>query len=190
VRGALNDAAFDMKKKTLGREFSDNFTIRRPTFIRSHTSVNKSPNTFDINKMESSAGIIQGKSFAGDQLELQEKGGSISDRDVPTLETRGGDKASKQKAMFWFRKFKDKSLGQFPAQKGKKVKRRVKRTFVKTKSSLLMVEKGGKWKTLYHSSNVRIPKKPFVGPAGEASSKLIAGFYVKQAERRIKKAFG
>ena len=72
VRGSLNDAAFDMKKNTLGREFNDIFTIRRPTFLRSHTAANKSPNTFDINKMESSAGVIEGKSLAGDQLELQE----------------------------------------------------------------------------------------------------------------------
>ena len=194
VRGALNDAAFDMKKNTLPDKFRNNFTIRRPNFI-TRNSVSKairSKNTFNINEMSASAGIIDdGPESINNRLELQEKGGSISDRDVPTLETRGGDKAAKQKAMFWFRKFKDKPLGHFPSQKGKKVKRRVKRTFVKTKSRLFMIEKGGDWKTLYHTvSSAKIPKKTFIGPAGEASAKLIAGFYVKQAERRIKKAFG
>lgn len=191
VRGALNSAAFDMKKNSLGREFNNNFTLRRPTFLSSHTRFNKSTNTFDINKMESSAGVIKGKSLAGDQLELQEKGGSISDRSIPTLETRGGDKASKQKAMFWFRKFQDKPLGHFPNQKGKRIKRRSKKTFLKTKQAVFQIDKGGEFKPLYFlNKNPRIDKRPFVKPAGETSAKLIAGFYVKQAERRIKKAFG
>ena len=65
VRGALNDAAFDMKKNTMKKYFEDNFTIRKRTFIGSHTRAVKSPNTFDLNKMQSAAGVIAGKSPSG-----------------------------------------------------------------------------------------------------------------------------
>ena len=80
VRGALNDAAFDMKKNQLEKTFDREFTIRKKTLIRSHTAFNRSKNTFNINEMISEAGVIKGKSKAGDELETQEKGGSLSGR--------------------------------------------------------------------------------------------------------------
>ena len=45
VRGALNDAAFDMKKNTIEKHFKKNFTIRSRTFVRSHSRALKSPKT-------------------------------------------------------------------------------------------------------------------------------------------------
>ena len=181
IRGALNDAAFDMKKNTIEKYFKENFTTRNKTFIRAHTAFNKSPNTFDINQMQSSAGVIEGKSKSGDNLEKQEFGGTIKKRGaIPYDTTRvGGSNARKMKKIYYYKKFRN-------AKKGR-VSRTSKETIIKTERSLLRVTKGGEWSVLYRIQNtVTIKKDPFMKPATDETTKKIPDFFVKQAERRIK----
>ena len=182
VRGALNDAAFDMNKRTLPEEFNEEFTIRSKSFLRSHTFTNKSPNTFDIEKMHASTGIIKGKSVSGDNLEKQEIGGKISNRGaIPYDTTRiGSSHAKKMRKVYYYKKFKNAKLG--------RVSKTKQETIIRTKRSLLRVKRGGVWDVLYTiKDNVNLPRSLFVTPAGRRSAKLIPDFYVKQAERRIKK---
>lgn len=186
IRQTLNDVAFEAKKIDIPNEFNDEFIVRRPTFIKSHSFANKSANTFNINEMESSAGIIKGKSLAGDQLKKQEEGGFIINRAIPTLETRGNDRRRRQQARYYYRKYKNIPTGHNPSQKGKRVKQRPKKTFIKTKDRVMMVEKGGEWTTLYYiDRDVVIKKNAFIVPAGVRTSKKIARLYGQRARKRF-----
>lgn len=189
VRMTLNDAAFDMKENTIKESANKQFTIRRPRFLSSHSRVNKSPNTFDINKMSSEAGIVEGKSIAGNRLEKQETGGTLQREAIPTAETRvSKDIAKKQRAVFFFRKFRREKKGHIPSQKGLRIKARKKRTFIKTDKAVLMVSKGGKWKTLFlFRDSVSLNKRSFVGPAGQMSAKKMGAFFIRNAKKRIEK---
>lgn len=83
VRGTLNDLAFKTKKDYVPDEFQKQFTVRSKTFIKSHTSVRKSDNTFDIRKMQSAVGVIARKD-AADGLAAQETGGNTKkSRNIP-----------------------------------------------------------------------------------------------------------
>lgn len=181
IRGALNDVAFDVKQYTLQKEFEDNFTIRKKTFLSSHSRAIKSKNTFDIEQMESSIGIIRGKSKSGDQLKFQERGGTIQNRGaVPTKEVRVGESSSRLiKKSLYYTKFKTSKKGI--------VERNKNRTIIKTDRSLLRVQKGGIWKTLYRiKERVKITKDPFLEPAALKSLKKLPQFFINQAKKRLK----
>lgn len=185
VKGALNKAAVSMKSgaRLIEEEFKDNFTIRRPSFIRSHTGFQKVEfSQWDINRMESKAGILKGKSKSGDNLKLQEEGGNLNERFVPTRHTRIGESDErKQKAEHYFNKYRNKPYGQIIRNK------RV--TVIKTKKSLLAVTKGGNWKTLYTlANNAKINKNPFVEPAGKKAGANIRKYYEEEAKRQLSKA--
>lgn len=181
VRGALNDVAFDIKKNTLPSQFDNNFTIRKKTFLSSHSTVIKSQNTFDIDQMESQVGIKKGKSKSGDQLEFQERGGVIKDKGfIPTENVRISNQSSKliQKKLY-YSKFKNSKKGV--------VDKNARRTIIRTDRSLLQVSKKGVWKILYRlRNNIKIKANPFLMPAAELSFNKFAMFFKKQAERRIK----
>lgn len=181
ARGALNDAAFDAKKRTIPEEFDEEFTVRKRNFITSHTRAIKSKNTFDIKKMEATAGVIKGKSKSGDQLKFQEKGGTIQDRGfIPTEFARIAEQPTKLvKRQLYYNKFVNNPKGQ--------VDRNSKRTLIKTDKALLRVKKGGIWDVVYRlRGSVDIPKSPFIAPAAERTAKRIGEFFKKQAQRRVK----
>src|SRR6056297_715946 len=131
VRQSLDKAAYEMVGGgEIKRSFFKRFTIRRPTFIKSHIAYNKSPNTFDIKKMVSSAGLRKGKSRAGDQLVKQEFGGTIANKAIPRRFVRtGADIKKKIRAAYYYRKFRN-------AKKGH-VSRNRNRTIIKTDTSIL-----------------------------------------------------
>jgi hypothetical protein len=186
VRESLNTAAKDMKMRYIPRVFSKNFTERRPRFISSHTAYNKCANTFDINSMSSSAGVIKDKTESGNRLELQERGGTLNDRAVPVYNdgvsgTRKGERESAQQdAIYYFRKFKDKQRGIILKNK--------KKTIIKTDSRLYEIRAGGTWRTLYTlDSTAKIKPKRFIEPSGDmAHSRLPRNFKI-QAEKQFKK---
>lgn len=189
VRQTLNDAAKDMKisgkgyNGTIEREFKKNFTIRAKNFIRSHTGFNNSKNTFDINQMESSAGVLEGKSGAGDRLAIQERGGNLERERIPTDIVRiNEDNRSLVSKKFYYNKFKDFPKGQIIRDKEK--------TIIKTDWGVLMVSRGGIWKTLYSlKRHIRIPKAPFNAPAALSTLTRLDAFYVKNAEKKLAKEF-
>lgn len=180
VRSTLNDAAFEARKESL-RQFRKNFIVRIPTFIRSHTIVNKSPNTFDIDLMYSETGIPEGKSKSGDNLSIQEFGGNISGRDVPTTQVRIGEseKGLISKGLYK-RVWQNKPKG--------RIYRSGESTIIKTDKALLRVIRGGIWKILYlFDRNVKIDEKPYLEPAGRKIANLIPAIFVKRAKQRIEK---
>jgi hypothetical protein len=187
VRGALNEAAFQMKNRYLPNEFKSNFTIRRPTFIKAHSGFNRCANTFDIKSMFSESGTIKGKSIAGDRLVLQETGGTLRDRNIPYADggvspTRISQNASsKQSALYFYKKFKNKPNGIINKTKQK--------TTIKTDKGLFEIKAGGDWSTLYLTrSTARIKPKRFIEPSGDMTAKLIPKYFYKEAQKRFKKA--
>ena len=90
IRSTLNDASFETKK-VIPLFFAKQFTVRKKNFIRSHTGVNKSKNTFNVNQMVAKVGLIKGRSDSGDDLIKQEYGGTIQNRDfIPFKDARVG----------------------------------------------------------------------------------------------------
>jgi hypothetical protein len=191
VRQTLNELAFDMKKNTITESFDRTFTVRRGNnFIKSLTAANRCSNTFDISKMESESGVVGGKSIAGNRLELQERGGSISDRYIPTDSTRvGQSRDNRQLATYYFKKFRNKPIGHNPSQKGIKTKNRPKTTYIKTEENggrLFAIHAGGKWETMYkHEGTVRLKRKPFIEPAGLISANKLNQFFIKFATKKL-----
>lgn len=78
IRGTLNSAAFDMKKRTIERSTDETFTKRRKNFFKSKSRVFKASG-FDIKTMKSTVGFV-GDDQAIDNLEKQEEGGQIGGR--------------------------------------------------------------------------------------------------------------
>lgn len=182
VKKALNEAAISLKlnKKLINKEFSDNFTIRKKSFINSHSGFEKVKfSEWNINKMESKAGITKGKSRAGDNLRLQEEGGNLGLRYVPTKHTRiGASNLKKQSSKHFYSKYKNKQKGVISKSK--------RLTIIKTRKSISMINKDGEWKPLYILvSSVRINRKPFISVAGKKAGKDINNYYIAEARRRI-----
>jgi hypothetical protein len=180
IRSTLNDAAFETRKLALGN-FKRQFIIRVPSFIRSHLEVHKSQNTFDITQMESECGIPQGKSIAGNQLKIQEIGGRLKNRNVPTVQAREGEREKSLISKGFYQKiWMNKPKG--------RIYRSSESTLIKTESALLRVLRGGVWRTLFLlKRDVKVDERPFITPAGKEVMGQIPGIYGKQGKRQIEK---
>lgn len=179
VRGTLNDVAFLGRKESLPI-YRKTFTVRQKTFFRSHLKVNKSINTFDVDKMEASYGVIEDKSNAGNELAKQEFGGTINDRDVPTTESRGGNQKALVKKAYYKKLWKNKPMGVI-YQSGES-------RIVKTKKALMRVKRGNVWDTLFlFKRDFALEKRPFIEPSGRIATKSFIPLYQKNAAVRFKK---
>ena len=186
VRKTLNNAAYQMRTKTLPQSFKDEFITRRPNFIKHVSGFTKCQNTFNVNNMVSEAGILEGKSLAGDRLELQERGGIINNRTVPFSDrsgnspTRKGESAENvQSPIYYARKFKDLKKGMISKNK--------QRAIFKTDNAVMMIQAGGIWKTLYlENRSVKIKKRKFVEPAGEFAAVQMPKTFINEFERYVK----
>lgn len=180
VRQTLNTVAFIGRRESLKRFGKDNI-IRNRLFIRSHNIVNRSPNTFEISKMNSEFGIIKNKSFAGNNMDDLEFGASITNRDMPTRSTRK-DKVIKNKISpgFYKKFYKNKSKGVIYKSGESKI--------IKTKDRLLRIKRGGAISTLYiFNASFNIKKRPFVSYGGEFASKSLVKVFRKHAVKRFEK---
>ncbi|MBC7486091.1 MAG: hypothetical protein H7282_05015 [Cytophagaceae bacterium] len=96
VRGTLNKAAYNTKKKTLLEESKKAFINRSPNFFKANSRVEMAQG-FDISTMQSTIGMVStnlkgGNNHAVKDLEDQEHGGSIGGRSfIPTAQARGGN---------------------------------------------------------------------------------------------------
>ena len=95
VRSTLSDTAL-MAKKTVPMVFGKDFTVRKASFIKSHTFVNKAKANVDINKIVAEFGVIKNKSSAGNRLEAQEKGGMLKAGFMPRDKARISGSFSKR----------------------------------------------------------------------------------------------
>jgi len=187
VRKTLNSTAYDMRANTLPREFKDEFITRRPNFIKYVSGYSKCQNTFNVNSMVSEAGILEGKSLAGDRLELQERGGVINDRSVPFADRSGKSPTRKseslenvQSPIYYARNFKNLKKGVISKTK--------QRTIFKTDKAVMMILAGGIWKTLYlENRSVKLKKRRFVEPAGDVAGFKMPQTFIKEFNNYIKK---
>lgn len=100
VRGALNNAAFDVKQNTMLRSAKQNFTERSPNFFKATSTVDMARG-FDVVNMQAAVGFDKGKAKATgnvqavEDLEKQEFGGAIEGRSFVPMDTArtGGNKA-------------------------------------------------------------------------------------------------
>lgn len=90
IRGALNNAAFDVKQSTMPRSAKKAFVHRQPNFFKANSKVEMAKG-FDVKTMKSTVGFIESKlkgarNFAVKDLEEQEHGGSIKGRSMIPLD--------------------------------------------------------------------------------------------------------
>lgn len=94
VRQTLNDAAFDVKTRSLPASAARNFTIRNKNFFRTFSIVDKATG-FKVNNMKATVGMDdRGKGIAAEtavnNMEKQEVGGIIDDGFDYLKDSRGG----------------------------------------------------------------------------------------------------
>ena len=202
VRQTLNDVAFEAKKE-VPKIFGNKFTVRKKTFIKAHTSVIKSKNTFDLKKMVTQIGVIKGKSKAGDNLEQQERGGTIKNRDfIPLASARVGKSENKLiSKRAYLTNIRGKAAQKaFQNNDFRKAAIRAGRKGSVIFNNLLIridaIVKTGRNKlfiktiALYDYKNnrsVNIKKTPFIAPAAKKASRKIPILFKNNAEKRIKR---
>jgi len=204
VRGTLNDAAFEAKQKHVEKTFDKQFTIRKSNFIRSHTIVNKSINTFNINQMVSEMGVIKGKSSAGDELDKQEFGGTVSNRSFIPMDTARASKSHTKlvSKKFYLKNIKGKRRQMFKNQEFIKAAFKVGiNGYVLFNNVLFQVKKLVKRgrNTLFIKLNplysfkkgrsINLKRSPFIEPAGLLAAKNMGNLFAKNAQRQINKYF-
>lgn len=197
VRQTLNDAAFLAKTDYVEKEFDKQFIVKKRNFIKSHTVVNKSPNTFNVNQMASEMGVVKGKSQAGDELDTQEYGGTVKKRDyIPTPKARVSKSPRKLISRPNYR-VKMKQRNKRPKKNyeefskaayywGKNAIILFKKTLVKIKS----IATDGKitFINLYSyksGRSISIKRKPFIGPSGVKAAKHIPDLFYKNGQKQI-----
>lgn len=98
VRQTLDGAAFDVKKNTMPNTAKGTFTQRKANFFKANSKVEKASG-FNISTMRSTVGFIGkggSQQKAVNDLEQQERGGKIKDRDFVAMDTaRSGGKNDK-----------------------------------------------------------------------------------------------
>jgi len=180
VRATLNDAAF-MARRLIIKNFKSNFIIRNRTFIQSHAAANKCQNTFDINRMQSDAGTIKGKTGAGDLLIKQEDGGTISRRRIPSDNTR---QARSNRRLVNKNQYAKKFIG----YKNGIIYKSAESIIVKSDKGIFRIKRGGKWERWYtFNRSITITKHPFVDPASSETASKIGSMFEKNAQKQFAK---
>ena len=199
VRETLNDVAFLDKKEFITKAFDDNFTIRKKNFIKSHIGVQKSPNTFNMNQMVAKAGVIKGKSLAGNQLVAQEEGGKVPNRELLNLTTSRVANSQNRTVK-----------GKNRISKIKIPKKRITRKIdfykeaalvgvggiVKFRHLIIRVDRissrGAIKSTALYSYRpskkvVKINRNPFLAPSGQMAAKKMPAIFNKRANKKLLK---
>lgn len=196
IRGTLNDAARIMKTKNIRPEFKENFIVRMPTMITAFTGYDKCKNTFDISQMHSKAGVYKGErnQKLGEDLVKQEEGGGVNDRMVPRAGARRFGNPNKPIIpRRVYRRFK--STYRKMAASGRSgafvMGTNEQGVIIKTKDGRIVryTHHNKKWQTLYTKPiNGKIKKEPFILPAGKKTASSLPRLFLKNAEKRFKKA--
>jgi len=97
VRGTLNSLAFDVKSNTMPRS-ATRFNKRKKNFFKSQSTV-KMAKGFNVSSMESTVGFMSKSKKSGgavDDLEAQEHGGIIRNREYIPVKTARTGKSNKR----------------------------------------------------------------------------------------------
>lgn len=196
VRGALNGAAFDVKKNTMPNAASSTFESRKKNFFRATSSV-KPAKGFNLKTMVATVGFVGGdKNQAVQDLEKQERGGKIGGRSfIPTPSARVS-KSPKKMVRKPNRITNIRAIDRIKSNKD--FHRTINRVGVKGhvihKNVLYEIKKinRGKIKLLplfsYQKNRaVKIGATHFMKKASMKTQKQLPSFYVKEAKRQIKR---
>lgn len=98
VRGTLNDAAFDVKNRTITISANEKFIRRSPNFFKVFSKVEKAQG-FDLRRMQAVVGMSDNgnnsATTAIDNMEKQEHGGTVNKGARYLADARGGNNAKK-----------------------------------------------------------------------------------------------
>jgi len=196
VRGALNNVAFDVKKKTMPFMAKESFTERRKNFFRATSRVQLAKG-FNLKSMKSKIGFVGAeKNQAVDDLNQQERGGSIGGRSFIPMNTARISNSEKKLVR---KKNRTSVIRNIDRVQSKKM---FFKTVVKAgvgghiiyKDTLFRIKsiKRGNIKLLplySYSKNRSVRVKPtlFMQKASKLSRSKIDTFYKEQAERQFKK---
>lgn len=98
IRNTLNTTAFNVKTVTMPKEAKSTFTERKPNFFKANSKVVKASG-FNVQSMKATVGFVplKGDNKAVDELEQQEHGGTIDNREfIPMKGARQGGSDDKQ----------------------------------------------------------------------------------------------
>lgn len=92
IQKTLNNAALDMKTKTLINQTDKEFTNRRRNFFKANSSIEFAKRSKNINEIKSTVGFVSTKlkgrnNAAVENLEQQERGGKIEGKSFIPLDT-------------------------------------------------------------------------------------------------------
>lgn len=189
IRETLNEAAFYQKKMTLPKSWDDNFIVRHKTFLKSHSGVRKSVNTFEIDRMQSKVGTLD-KDLAGKQLSLHETGGNINNRAYQKNAARvGGSINNRVRRVLRYKRFNAKKTpGAYI------MSTRERGVIIRSKGGAILHFKGGdknnwkNWKTLYtQKDTVKLKKESFNVPAAKMTQIVIPKLFYREFSKRLKK---
>jgi hypothetical protein len=205
VRNTLNSAAFDVKQKTMPASAAESFVLRQKNFWKKTSRVEMARG-FDTKTMHSEVGFVSlgGTNKSVEDLEQQEKGGSINGRSFVALkQSRVGNSWKKNvkkenrisdiSKIVSSRKMKGKSRGQ-----------RLKQAFatagvgghVLSESGFLFrIESGlvnGRFQTTSlfaykKKRKVTVKATHFMEKASDRSAKKLDEFYLIEANKQFKR---
>lgn len=207
IRGTLDNAAFDVKQKTMPVSAEKEFTIRRKNFFKANSRVIKAKG-FNIRTMQAMIGFI-GNQQAVEDLEQQEEGGKIKGRAfIPLDVARGGsntrpvrpsNRLTRIKNVVNARKIRGKNRQQkfikavLTAGVGGYVignftpKILWKITGITKIGSKLKIKKVPVY-SYEKGRDVNVSATNFMKKATLKTAKKLEGFYIKQAKKQIEKA--
>ncbi len=214
VRETLNNMAFDVKKNTLPLMTKKKFVLRNKIFFKRFSGVEKAKG-FNVDSMFSEVGIVPRQNIAARELEKQELGGRLKKRSFIYMKgARVGRSDARQVRRVNYLSNKRMVQGRPNKRRSKKsqfiadaiiaertnkfmlrntrsgmtafIVNKVKlsgngnnrKAFVKTEA-IASYEKG---------RDVSVRARPFIKPASLISAKKGNDFFIKQFEKRIKKA--
>lgn len=214
VRSTLNSAAFDVKQKTMPESSKTTFVNRQPNFFKANSRVDMAKG-WDLKQMKATVGFTEqglkgGNNYAVKDLEQQEYGGTIKKKTfIPMDPARGGNKAKPVRPVNrlsqinkivnsnkGFVKGKNKRerfiksaihagaggyvIGNFDKKtlfKIESLKRMGNRTVIK-KKPIYSFEEG---------RDVRVSATGFMKKASLKSANKMNEFYIREAEKQVKR---
>jgi hypothetical protein len=196
VRNTLNNAAFDVKKTTMPIAASEVFENRNKSFFKSKSKVLMAKG-FNLNSMKATVGFVgANKNQAVDDLEKQERGGTIEGRSFIPIDTARVSKSHEKSVK------KPNRIGNIRNIDRVKSKKLFIKQVVKTGvgghilygDTLFRVQaiRRGDVKLLplfsYEANRtVEVKATHFMKRATMASARKMEQFYVQQAKKQIKR---
>jgi len=199
VRGALNNAAFDVKQNTMPKISSEKFTNRQANFFKANSRVQMASG-FDIDSMESTVGFISDNlkgstNFAVKNLEQQERGGTIKGKSfIPMRQARASQSDVKavrpSNRISSIKNIVDAKKSRFAASHRAGVG-----GYIQTEKAVFRVDSLSKKSfkiTPLHSfkkgRSVQVKSTGFMKQASNESGSKIEKFFIEQAQKQFEKA--